>query len=81
MQKRYGTPANFQVIRNVASGFNNQSGINITDSGQGKFTVSFFGTDTSGLDPGNFAASCVRVDSGFRTTLTEGYISITPSVG
>jgi hypothetical protein len=65
----------------IASGFNNMSGINITNSGEGQFNVSLPSIWGSGLDFGNYAYSCQRVDSGSRTILAEGFISLGVNTG
>ena len=69
------------VNKIVTSGFNNLSGISVTNSGQGVFNISLQSQDTSGLPYGNYPYAVERMDSGFRTTLTEGYVILLPSVG
>ena len=66
------------IVKSVASGYNGQSGITITDSGQGVFNIALNGIDTSGLNPGNYASKCERTNSGFHTTLTLGYLLLLP---
>lgn len=62
----------------VASGFNNVSGINILDSGKGTFQVTIPSVITSGIDHGNYAGQALRLDSGLRSTLSEGYLILQP---
>ena len=69
------------VIKNMASGFINVSGINIINSGQGIFNVTLNSADTSGLAYGNYVYEAVRLDSGYRSVLAEGILSILPSIG
>ena len=65
------------ITKMAASGFGGgQSGITITNSGQGRFNVALFATDMSGSpgpDPGEYYYKVERMDSGFRQVLTEGY--------
>lgn len=66
------------INKYVASGLNNQSGINITNSGQGIFNVRINELDTSGWNYGNYAYQVKRLDSGFATVYTEGFINLVP---
>lgn len=75
MRRFGGTPF---AIKYLASGYNGASGITITDSGVGRFAVRINSVDSSGLDPVNVACKFDRIDSGFRTTLYEGYEVLTP---
>lgn len=71
MTKRQdGTPI---VTKSVASGFNGQSGINITDSGNGTMIISLFASEVSGIDQGSYAYRVTRTDSGFHSVLCNGY--------
>ncbi len=73
--KRFGgTPI---VTKYVASGFNGVSGITITNSGQGIFSVRIDAADSSGLDEGVYASWLKRTSSGFSTVLFEGYRLLT----
>lgn len=78
--KHFGTPNVSGLISKIAgSGTGGgQSGITIVDSGQGRFNVKINSVDTSGLDYGNYAGVIERVDSGFRTILSEGFLTVTP---
>jgi hypothetical protein len=81
LYKRYGSPSSGIAIRSAASGYNGVSGVTVTDSGAGRFSVTFWGSDTSGLDAGNYVHSAVRMDSGFRTNIVDGFVSLEASVG
>lgn len=59
--------------KSCASGFNNVSGINITNGGQGHFQVSFFASEVSGVDPGNLACVIRRTQSGVQTEISKGF--------
>lgn len=73
LTKRFGGES-LLVTKSCASGYNNVSGINIVNSGQGIFNVALSSVDTSGLQPGLYASRCERMNSGARTTLSEGYM-------
>lgn len=73
LSKRFGSDELISE-KTVASGFNNQSGINITDSGQGRFRITVKGSEMSGYDAGNYAFDVTRFTSGSRTTLAQGYL-------
>ena len=79
MQNRFGGISGF-AIASVASGYNGQSGINITNSGQGVLNITIPSLATSGIDFKNYAFAIERLDSGFRTVLSEGYVLLLPSV-
>lgn len=66
------------ITKSVASGFNNASGINVANSGQGIFDVTINSVDTSGFDPGCYAYKVDRLDSGNVTCLAEGYMVLKP---
>ena len=66
------------INKYAASGFNNVSGINVTNAANGQFTVSIGATDTSGLDYGNFAYRALRTTSGSQTVLSEGFLVLVP---
>lgn len=64
------------IVKSAASGYGGgQSGITITNSGQGIFTTAINSVDSSGFDPGAYAYRTERLDSGFRSVLTEGYLN------
>lgn len=72
--RRFGMPQSSGLVtKSVASGFNNVSGINITNSGTGALNVSFFPGEVSGLNPGAYAYQIARTDSGFQTELSKGF--------
>ncbi len=81
LQRRFGAQAAPLALYSCASGFNGTSGMQITDSGQGRMSVNFWGAPTSGLDPGNYAYAVSRTTSGFRTTLADGYVLLGTTVG
>jgi hypothetical protein len=64
------------AVRSVASGYNAQSGITITNSGEGQLFVSIYPVDTSGLDPGNYYYTLNKVDSGFATLMVDGFLKL-----
>lgn len=77
--KRFGSNTNSGIITAfVSSGLNNQSGINVTNSGAGIFQFKIPGVSTSGLDPGNYACEVRRLDSGRNTLLEQGYLELKP---
>ena len=80
MQHRFDYSDNSGVfIKSCASGHGDGvSGITVTNSGAGQFQVAIRSVNTSGLDLGNYAYTFIRTDSGFRTTLAEGYVILTP---
>ncbi len=79
MQNRFGGISGFAQAY-VSSGYNGQSGINVINSGQGVFSVTIPSMATSGLDYKNYAYAIERLDSGFRTVISEGYVLLLPSV-
>ena len=50
--------------------------MNIVNSGQGQFSFTVQSRDTSGMDAGIYAYTIRRIDSGFYTDLTQGYMSL-----
>lgn len=75
--KRFGSNTPIFTY-SVASGFNGASGITVINSGQGIITMRIREENTSGLPYGNYAGMCERMDSGYRTTLSEGYMILVP---
>lgn len=65
------------INKYYASGFAG-SGITLQNSGQGIINIRLDSADTSGLPLGNYYASVTRWSSGSVTTLTEGFIVLTP---
>lgn len=72
MTKRFysNTPI---ITKSCASGYNNVSGINVTNAGIGLFNVTLTRAEVSGLAAGAYACNIDRVDSGFYTELVNGY--------
>lgn len=67
------------ITKTCASGYGGgQSGITITNSGQGILNVSIHAGDTSGLDDGAYAYNLSRLSSGLQTCLSQGYVLLTP---
>lgn len=66
------------ITKSVASGYSVVSGVTVVNSGKGVFSVKIGTQDTSGLDPGTYAMQFQRLDSGFRTVLSEGFFLLTP---
>ena len=62
----------------VASGFNGTSGITVTNSGQAMFNVTIPSNSGSSMNEGNYAFKVTRTNSGSQTTLSEGYLILTP---
>ena len=63
------------IVKSAASGYGGGvSGITITSSGEGRFTVALFRTDLSGdWDPGTYSYDVQRMDSGSQTVLVHGF--------
>lgn len=80
LTKRYGSVSGI-FDKYVSSGLNGASGITVVDSGLGVFNVKIDSNDTSGLNYGNYVHCSKRLDSGFVTVLTEGFVSIMPENG
>lgn len=68
--RKYGDPL---LTKSLASGFLGVSGMSITSSGDGVMSISFSPQEVSGLNPGAYYYSVQRTNSGFNTTLVEGY--------
>lgn len=70
------------VVLSTASGYGaGQSGIAVTNSGDGQFQVLIPAGMTSGLDPGLYFHDFVRLDSGSRTVIAEGGMLLLPQGG
>ena len=76
IQKRFGDVASGILDKWMASGYYGTSGMNIVNSGQGIFNVAINSVETSGLDFGNYCYNVVRLDSGNRSVLVEGYMTL-----
>ena len=69
------------IQKSCASGFGgsgNLSGITVTSSGTGQFTIYFNPQDTSGVDPGAYVYQISRTDSGYVTPLVQGNFLLRP---
>ena len=75
---RHGFMSGAKILKSVASGYNDSSGINVTNSGNGQFQVRIFGSETSGLNYGAYAMQVERIDSGSQTVLVQGYLQVKP---
>ena len=75
--KRFGGSSGL-IVKSCASGYNDVSGINVTNGVGGKFSVRLYTSNTSGLDYGCFATVIERLDSGSRSTITEGFLILLP---
>ncbi len=73
MRTQYGDPTALVTKTNG-------SGIAITDSVNGVFTVSLASADTAGLDLRAYVYDIQRIDSGARTVLTIGNLTLLPEV-
>lgn len=81
VQKRFGIASGL-IQKSAASGFvAGQSGITFVNSGTGIINIAIQKPDTSGLDFGNYAVSIQRVNSGFQTALSQGFLILYPDVG
>lgn len=76
LMKRFGGEP--RVARSCASGYNNVSGVNVTDGSLGYFTVSLRRADTSGQDYGVQSYQINRNMSGRFEPLCEGFVTFTP---
>lgn len=62
------------ITKSAASGFNNVSGINVTNGPEGRFVVSLGRFDVSGgLATGAYYYKVERRDSGNATVISEGF--------
>lgn len=61
------------ITFSVASGYSGASGLTITNSGKGTLQASFSMARKSGWDEGAYAYRLRRADSGYSTTLVEGF--------
>lgn len=71
--QRFGSTSGL-ITKSISSGYNIVSGITVVNSGLGQMNIAINHVDTSGFQPGNYAYSVVRQDSGNVATLTEGYL-------
>lgn len=77
IMKRFGGES--LVNKMVASGYNGTSGITVVNEALGVFNISLsYDVDMSGFQYGNYAYQSRRTDSGGRSIITEGYMSLTP---
>ena len=78
MGNRFGWTSGL-VTKSFASGYMaGQSGITVTNSGQGIFNVQLNAIDTSGFDFKPYAYRGMRTNSGNVATLTEGFCLALP---
>lgn len=77
--KRFGSTGSGYYSASVASGYNGQSGIEITNSGVGIMNITIPGSSTSGLEYGNYAYNVTRFNP--RVSLAEGFLILQPSQG
>lgn len=62
------------ITKSCSSGYGGgQSGITVTNSGQGILQVRINAADMSGQDAGAYPFQCKRTDSGFATPTSQGY--------
>lgn len=73
--KRFGGVSGL-ITKSVASGYNGASGITVTNSGQGQMRINLNSADTSGLDIGNYSYKVERLNSGFVSCLSQGYMLV-----
>jgi hypothetical protein len=52
----------------------------VTNGPAGQFTCSIANADTASLPVGRYVWDCRRVDSGYRSTLADGYITLRQEV-
>ena len=69
------------IVLSCASGFSGVSGITVSDSGAGRFTLSYQSVYTSGWLPGVYTHATERVMSGQRSTLSKGFLVVAESIG
>ena len=75
--KRFGGSG--RIISSMASGFSaGESGITLTNGAQGIFTMPINAPQTSGWQPGNYATTITRTDSGSISCLDIGYLQLSP---
>jgi len=72
LTKRFGSQT-YLIHNSVASGYNGASGITIVNSGAGIMNIVNLAINMSGQQPGNFAWSLQRTNSGFQTEVAKGY--------
>lgn len=70
--QKYPESASGYTTKYCASGYNNVSGINVTDGENGRFNITLPSVNTSGLDPRLYYQVSERFDSGYITTLMDG---------
>lgn len=79
ISKRFGIGASGIIVMSAASGYGGgASGITITDSGAGKMTFPINSPATSGWQPGPYATTISRLDSGSVSVLYQGFLLIGP---
>lgn len=78
--KHFGSTSGV-ILKSMASGFYNVSGLTILNSGQGIIQANLNSPDTSGLPYGNYAFEVRCYTSGRNTDYTQGYFTVNPSMG
>lgn len=79
VSKRFGIGSSGLIVASAASGYGGgQSGITITNSGNGTFTFPINSPATSGWQAGNYATVISRLDSGYNSVLFLGYLILGP---
>lgn len=68
----------FPITKSASSGFSGVSGVTITNSGIGQFTIAINTVDSSGRDYGAYAYLFQRTDPGQQTVLVEGFRILEP---
>ena len=79
MHHRFGGISGL-IHKECNSGFNAVSGITITSSGNGIFSVLINAGDTSGFLSKNFASQATRGLSGAVSILHQGFAILTPNI-
>lgn len=61
------------VSKFAASGYNNVSGINVTDGARGVLSVALTPGEMSGFTDGTYSYQVLRINSGLQTVISTGY--------
>ncbi len=69
------------ILKSCASGYNNVSGINVTDFTDGVMNTSIYSVNTSGLDESAYYYTLGHYNSGVVTLLARGYVNLTEGLG
>ena len=80
VQKHFGGLSGL-ITKTGASGYGGgQSGVTVTNSGQGVFNIAIAAQNTSGFEFSPLSYAITRLDSGSTNVLTEGFVNILPSM-